>query len=328
MLNVKPLFDMHSHSTASDGKLSPRALVCEAARKGIRALAVTDHDTIAAYSEAEEAARECGLFLIHGVEIEINWSEFAPLKTPPVAMEELSEGALVRDTGTHRREFHLLGLGISAPSPDFLALMAELRDSREKRNLLMIERMKELGLPADLDEIYSISGTSFIGRPHFAEYLVQKKVVKNCEAAFKKYLAKGEVLFVPRRGADLERALRVIKESGGISVLAHPNTLYVSWGHLTGMLPKLREAGIDAIEAWHPNCTVHESERFTALAKANGFCVSAGSDYHGEGRRARKLGESSGGKKITAALYDFSPVAAGLTGELAGLAEMLREAAL
>jgi predicted metal-dependent phosphoesterase TrpH len=320
MLNVKPpLFDMHSHSTASDGKLSPGALVREAARKGICALAITDHDTIAAYSEAEEAACECGLLLIHGVEIEINWSEFAPLKKPEAAEETDADG----DEGAPRREFHLLGLGISKPSPDFMALMAELCNSREERNLLMIAKMKELGLPANLDEIYEISGTSFIGRPHFAEYLVQKKVVKNFAQAFKKYLAKGEALFVPRRGADLERSLRVIKESGGISVLAHPNTLYVSWGHLSSMLPKLREAGIDGIEAWHPNCTAHESERFTALAKANGFCVSAGSDYHGEGMRSRKLGESSGGQKNAASLFDLSPLEASLTGELAHLAAML-----
>jgi hypothetical protein len=89
------------------------------------------------------------------------------------------------------------------------------------------------------------------------------------------------------------------------------------------MLPKLRDAGIDGIEAWHPNCSAHESERFSALAKANGFCISAGSDYHGEGLRSRKLGESSGGKKNTANLFDFSPLAGTLTGELAQLTQML-----
>jgi predicted metal-dependent phosphoesterase TrpH len=298
------LLDLHTHSTASDGKLSPAALVRAAAAKGISTLAITDHDTISGLAEAELEAQKLRLRLIHGVEIEINWQEFPPIST------NFQAGA--EDSGGMRREFHLLGLGIDRPTTEFLKLMEELRESRENRNLMIVKKMRELGLPCDLDEIYALSGTSFIGRPHFAEYLVQKKVVRNVESAFKKFLAKGECLFIPRRGADFERSLRLIKDSGGISVLAHPTTLYVSWGHMPGILQKLREAGLDGLEAWHPITTVHESRRLLSLAQPLGLCITAGSDFHGEGRRDRTLGLSSGNTKITSSLCDFSPLAGAL----------------
>jgi predicted metal-dependent phosphoesterase TrpH len=296
------LFDLHSHTTASDGKLIPAALIRAAAEKGIRAIAITDHDTIEGLDEAAEEAKKSGVHLVDGVEIEINWNEFKPIR------DSLNEAG--EDAGRTRREFHLLGLGVDRPSAEFLALMSGLRESRQARNTIMIEKMREAGFPCDLEAIYKISGTSFLGRPHFAEYLVQQKAVKNIETAFKKYFAKGQKLFVPRKGADLAASIRLIKESGGIAVLAHPTTLYVSWGHMAGILSKLREEGIDGIEAWHPLTSVHESERLVSLAKPLGFCVSAGSDYHGEGRRDRKLGFCSGGIKITANLFDFSPLAA------------------
>jgi predicted metal-dependent phosphoesterase TrpH len=302
MMNDTSFFDLHTHTTASDGKLSPAALIRAAAEKGIRAIAITDHDTIGGLDEAAAEAKKHGIHLVRGVEIEINWNEFAPIQHGFSGAED--------DTRRARREFHLLGLGIDKPSTEFIALIAALCESRGARNKTMIEKMREAGLPCDLDEIYKISGTSFIGRPHFAEYLVQKKAVKNIETAFKRYFAKGQKLFVPRRGAGLARAISLIKESGGIAILAHPTTLYVSWGHLAGIFVKLREAGIDGIEAWHPLTTVHESERLIRLARPLGFCISAGSDYHGEGRRDRKLGFSSGGIKITKDLFDFSPLAA------------------
>ncbi|MDR2865592.1 MAG: PHP domain-containing protein [Spirochaetaceae bacterium] len=299
-MNVSKLFDLHTHSTVSDGKLSPSALVSAAADKGIVGLALSDHDTIAGLVEAGEEAQKRGIILVHAVEIEINWNEFPLLSG--------DSGTSNEGGGAGKREFHLLGLGIDEPSPDFLVLLAELRESRDKRNQIMVERMRDLGFPCDLAEIYAISGTEFVGRPHFAEYLVQKKIVKNYETAFKKYFGKGEPLFVPRKGADFARALRVIKESGGIAVLAHPTTLYVSWGHMQSILEKLREAGLDGIEAWHPLVSEHESRRLVGMAEPLGLCITAGSDYHGEGRRDRRLGESSGGIKISADLFDFSPL--------------------
>jgi predicted metal-dependent phosphoesterase TrpH len=291
---VQELIDLHSHSTASDGRLCPAELVRAAHDKGIAAFALTDHDTIDGLDEAEDEAQKTGVSLIRGVEIEINWNEFP----------------LMDDDGlsASHREFHLLGLGLDKVTPEFLELLNEMRLSREQRNIEMVRRMGEMGLPNDLDEIYKISGTSFIGRPHFADYLVQKKAVRNYEQAFKKYFAKGSALFVPRRGADFKRSLRLIKESGGIAVIAHPTSLYVSWAHIEAIFVKLKAEGLDGMEAWHPMTTAHEAHRLSSIAKKLGLCTTAGSDYHGEGRRDRKLGLSAGGTKNTRALFDFSPV--------------------
>jgi len=282
---MEELFDLHTHSTKSDGKLSPAELVREAKQKGIVALALSDHDNIEGLPEARKAAGECGIKLINGVEIEIDWNEFSGTD------------------GNSRQEFHLLGLRIDSPSKDFNDLMKELLEARSARNNLIVKRMKALSLPADLDEIYKLSGSSFIGRPHFAEYLVQKKVVKNFDEAFKKYLAKGQPLYIPKKGAVLQRAIAAIKNSGGITVLAHPNTLYVSWGHIGVILKKLKDECLDGIEAWHPLCSVNDSLRYCSLAKDFRLLISAGSDYHGEGRRERNLGRSSGGIKITRRLF-------------------------
>jgi len=286
---MEELFDLHTHSAKSDGKLSPAELVRAAKATGIAVLALTDHDNIDGLPEAGKAADECGIRLINGVEIEINWNESGGGGEDP------------------RREFHLLGLGIDSPSEDFRNLMRELLKARSGRNSLIVRRMEELSLPADLDEIYRLSGNSFLGRPHFAEYLVRKGAVGSFGEAFKKYLAKGQALYVPKKGAEFERALAAIKDSGGIAVLAHPKTLYVSSGHTVSILKKLKALGLDGIEAWHPLCTVKESRRYCAMAADLGLCVSAGSDYHGEGRRERSLGRSSGGIKITRDLFRGRP---------------------
>jgi predicted metal-dependent phosphoesterase TrpH len=291
------LYDLHTHSTASDGWLSPAALVTAACQKGVATLALTDHDTIAGLDEAQATATKQGIRFIPGVEIEVT-----PRATPtPVDAEEREYAA--------RREFHLLGLGFDQTNTAFLALLDDLRASREERNEKMFAKMRDMGIPTDESEIRAIAGGGFLGRPHFAEYLVRKGIVKNYETAFKKYLAKGEVLFVPREGADFMRAVELIHGAGGLAFVAHPTSLYISWGHMASFLPRARDAGLDGIEAWHPNASVHESERLVALAREAGLCISAGSDYHGEGRRDRHLGMAGGDTKIVASLLDFTPLA-------------------
>jgi predicted metal-dependent phosphoesterase TrpH len=264
--------DLHTHSGESDGSFSPAALIREAAKAGITTIALTDHDTVSGVAEAREEAQRLGLRFVPGVEIEIQ--------------SKLSG------------EFHLLGLGLSAPSACFLALLKELRENRERRNATILARMAELGIEASLDEIRAFSGGTLVGRPHFACFLVKNKIVKNQEAAFDRYLGKGKPLYVPKTGADFALSARLIRESGGIAVLAHPASLHVSWGRLPALIGELAEQGLDGIEAWHPNATVHACRRFETLAHSRGLFITAGSDFHGASRRDRKLGHTAGGKKI------------------------------
>jgi predicted metal-dependent phosphoesterase TrpH len=270
------MIDLHTHSTVSDGSLSPAELMQEAAKKQVHTIALTDHDTIDGIPEAREAAAALDrpIRLIPGVEVEIEWPH---------------------------GEFHLLGLGLTAPSPSLTSLLAEFSAIRQNRNLAMLDKMNHLfGTKADYEDILAIAGEKrmSVGRPHFASYLIRNHKVKTQEIAFSRYLGVGQPLYVKKPGIDFERAQAAIHESGGIAVIAHPATLYVSAGKIAAVFEEYRDKGLDGVEAWHPNATVHACQRYEAIAVNLGLCVTAGSDYHGDRRKDRKLGQTAGGLNI------------------------------
>jgi predicted metal-dependent phosphoesterase TrpH len=274
------VIDLHTHSTASDGSFSPSALVHAAAAQGITALALTDHDTLAGLREAEQAAKQEDIQFIPGIEIELSWEP---------------------------GEFHLLGLGISKPSPAFMEAIAGLAQKREARNRAIIERMQEAGIEAQYEDILALSGGHSVGRPHFASFLVNRHIVKNHEQAFEKYLAKGKPFYVPRECLEFRQALALIKESGGITVLAHPMSLYVAWGTLPSLIRNFQEQGMDGIEAWHPTATPRACKRLEELGRSLNMYITAGSDFHGANRPDRKLGITSGNCKISEAILEAIP---------------------
>jgi len=293
------MIDLHTHSTASDGSLAPFSLISEAARRGVSTIALTDHDSIHGNEEAARAALEFGLNFIPGVELEIIWR--------------------------HVGEFHLLGMGLQKPSASFLTALKELNRRREARNIEIIERMNEAGIAASYDDVISLAHGKeelppdgfelsvvrehSIGRPHFAALLTKMKIVKNREQAFERYLAKGKPFYIPKTGLEFEHAVEIIRESGGLAVLAHPMSLYVSWGHLPGLIQDLQDKGLDGLEAWHPSAKVSACKRLHALAKSLGLYITAGSDFHGEVRPDRKLGITAGGRKIDESLTFFPVIA-------------------
>ncbi|MDR3116137.1 MAG: PHP domain-containing protein [Treponema sp.] len=281
------MIDLHTHSSASDGTLSPAQLVENALQQGLSALALTDHDTIAGLDEAKQEAEKSALRFIPGIEIEITWEP---------------------------GEFHLLGLGIYQPRAAFLEALAELAHLREMRNRKIIQRMQEWSIPVTYEDILSLfrsSGKS-IGRPHFASLLIKLGVVKNQEQAFSQYLGRGRPFYVPKEGMEFRRAVQVIQDAGGIAVLAHPMSLYVAWGHLPALVKALKEQGLNGIEAWHPTAKVRSCKRLEELGKSLGLCITAGSDFHGETRPERKLGITAGNIKIDDAILAAIPALEGL----------------
>jgi predicted metal-dependent phosphoesterase TrpH len=279
------MIDLHTHSSASDGDLPPGELIEKAAAMGMTAIALTDHDTVSGIAEAETAAKSRKIAFIPGIELEITTE--APAET-----EKTAECTMVAG------EFHLLGLGIRHPSGAFLETLSHLAGARERRNLCMVEKMRETGLELSYDEVKAYAGGKVIGRPHFGHFLINRKLVKNQEQAFKRYLAKGRPFFVPKEGLEFDRAVTLIHESGGIAVLAHPMSLYVAWGRLPGLIKALKERGLDGIEAWHPTTKPKECARLEELGKSLGLRISAGSDFHGSARPDRKLGYTAGGRTI------------------------------
>ena len=279
------MIDLHTHSTASDGALTPKELIQAAARLGIRALALTDHDTIEGIEEARKESENLGILCIPGVELEINWEKPGTARSPS-------------------GEFHLLGIGLSNPSPELLQGIAELAESRRTRNREILDRAHERGITLDYQELLDLAGSTeqgkepIVGRVHIATLLVQRGVASTVEQAFDRYLGSGRPLYIPKKGLAFERALGMIHSSEGIAVLAHPLSLYVSWGQMPKLAASLTEQGLDGIEAWHPNAKVSACKRLDALGRSLGLIVTAGSDYHGPIRSDRKLGFTAGDRRI------------------------------
>jgi len=295
------MIDLHTHSNISDGDLSPDKLVKEAVRQGLRAIALTDHDTINGLESAKKAAFSENIQFIPGIEINIDWNG----------------GKGVPGVGPGG-EFHLLGLGINSPTQNFISKIEELIRRREERSRKILDKMHELSIEATWEELLDLaehgieensddSGKHSLGRPHFAALLMKKKIVKNVNQAFTRYLGVGKPLYVPKEGLIFEEAVSLIRESGGIPVLAHPISLFVAWGRLPDMIKTLQKRGLMGIEAWHPTAKPGSCRRLEELGKSLGLYVTEGSDFHGHVRPDRKLGYSSRGRKIEDAVLEAIP---------------------
>jgi predicted metal-dependent phosphoesterase TrpH len=292
------MIDLHTHSNFSDGDLSPAMLINKAVKQGVHALAITDHDTINGLESARNAAISVlaageNFIFIPGIEININWSS---QKSPP-GVSGLGPGG----------EFHLLGLGINNPTTAFKSAVRELSRRREERNREIMDRMYELSMEVTWDELLAVSGGHSLGRPHFAAVLIKRKIVKNQKQAFARYLGVGKPLYVPKEGLLFEEAAVLIRESGGIPVLAHPNSLFLAWGRLPDLVKALKDRGLMGIEAWHPTAKPGSCRRFEALGKSLGLYVTEGSDFHGSARPDRKLGYSNKDRKISEAILEAIP---------------------
>ncbi|MDR0567980.1 MAG: PHP domain-containing protein [Spirochaetaceae bacterium] len=274
------MIDLHTHSSASDGSYSPEELMRRAGERGLHAIALTDHDTLAGLNAARAAAETLGIGFIPGIEIEITWEP---------------------------GEFHLLGLGVRRPSPAFGAALAELGSLREARNREIIRKMQSANMDVSYEDLLAIACGPCIGRPHFAALMMRKRIVKSREQAFDRYLGKGRPLYVPKEGLEFRRAADIIKDAGGIAVLAHPLSLYIAWGRLPDLIKNLKDQGLDGIEAWHPTAKAHSCKRLEALGKSLGLYITAGSDFHGEARPDRKLGLTAGNRKIEDSVLTVLP---------------------
>ncbi|HUX51584.1 MAG TPA: PHP domain-containing protein [Spirochaetia bacterium] len=270
------MVDLHTHSTSSDGTMSPEQLVEHASALGMRAIALTDHDTVEGVEAAQQAATRCGITIIPGIEIEVNVPE-----------EDDVPGIC-----------HILGLGLRSWKGTIEAHLASILDNRDRRNRSIISRMKLAGVKIEYDDVKAYAGDGVVGRPHIARFMVEQQLAHNELHAFKEYLGEFGTYFVPRDLPSLEDGIRMIHEAGGLAVLAHPYTLFVSWTGLADRLIHWQRLGLDGVEAYHSNIRYNQAKRIAELAQSLGLIVSAGSDFHGLQRHDRKLGRTSDGRKI------------------------------
>ncbi len=245
------LVDLHIHSTASDGKHSPAAIIAKAAELGLKVISLTDHDSIEGIAPAIKAAKAFpGLTFIPGVEIST----------------DLPDG-----------EAHILGYFIDYTSPDFQKELEKFRDSREGRGRRMVEKLNKLGIKIDWTRVQAIAGDGAIGRPHVAQAMLERGYIKTFEEAFDKYIGHGGPAYVEREKMTPKEAVALILRAKGIPVLAHPFTVKDP----ETMVKSLKKAGLAGIEAYYKDNTAAATQATLRLAKKYGLIATGGTDYHG-----------------------------------------------
>jgi len=248
--------ELHAHTHFSDGLLSPAELVDLAVDRGLGVLAVTDHDSVEGVGPALAAA---------GTRLEL---------VPGIEISSTLEGL----------DLHILGYFIDPHSGPLGVRLARFREERRQRAIAIVERLAELGVPVSADDVLASAGPGVVGRPHVAQALLRAGHVPTIEIAFQKYLGARGSAFVPRPAFHSAEAVRVIRDAGGVAVLAHP-----------GLTPRrvvesLAEAGLAGLEVWHPQHNPPAQKRWFELASELGLVPSGGSDFHGPHRGAG-LGE-------------------------------------
>lgn len=264
--------DLHAHTNASDGTLSPSELVDLAVSKGLSALAITDHDTTGGIKEAMERA---SYHRSMGTNIEI---------IPGIEFSSEYQG----------RDIHIVGLFIDYDGEYFLGRIKHFADNRTKRNLEMCRRLTAHGMRVDYEELLKANPDSSITRAHFARFLMEHGYVKSIKEAFDRYIGDRCPCFVPRKKISPFRALEIIRKAGGFPVLAHPVLYGLGKEALDTLVRRLKEMGLGGIEAIYSTYTPSDERDIRALAKKYNLCISGGSDFHGKNKENIDLGTGLG----------------------------------
>lgn len=242
--------DLHAHTTHSDGLLTPPALVALARSHGVQTLAVTDHDTVSGLAEATLAAEEAGLTLVCGLEI---------------------------TAGLHGREIHVLGHFVDPTEPSLVAFCSSMGSERERRVVRMLASLAKAGVSLSFEEVAAQAKGQSLGRPHVARAMLAKGLVDHMQDAFDRYLTPGRPGWVERERPEAAAAIALIHRAGGTASVAHPGVDQISRQELRG----LAQAGLDAVEAFHPSHPQSQQEAYVRWGQAAGLLSTGGSDFHG-----------------------------------------------
>lgn len=258
------MIDLHLHTTASDGRLSPEQLVAEASRAGLTTIAVTDHDTVAATAAVMAACAARGMDAVAGVEI--------------TAIE-------------HRRDVHVLGYLFDPANVSLLAFLARQRAYRIDRVTAIAERLASLGMPIDAGPLLAAATSNTgqsIGRPQVAQAMLDAGYAATRDEVFERWLGDGKPAFVPRPSLPVADVIGMIHGAGGVASLAHPGETRVD-----DAIPRMRDAGLDAIEVYHSDHSPADRERYLRMAAELGLLVTGGSDFHANPEHGIVLGSVS-----------------------------------
>lgn len=275
----KPLqdcVDLHVHTTASDGSFSPAAVVELAARSGLAAIAITDHDTVDGCAEAVATGKKLGIEVLPGIEISLDFVD----------------------------NTHLLGYFPRGYTAEFLSAIATLKAYREERIPKILSKLEELGCPVTLAEAQKESGNDVIGRPHIARIMLRKKYVSSIQEAFDRYLASNAAAYVRKRKFTPEEALSLIGRSGGVPVLAHPVTMDMESAMLARYIPVWKKAGLRGIETLYSEYSIEQQLFLEDLADRESLLKTGGTDFHGSSKPKIAIGSGKGNLRVPKSYYD------------------------
>lgn len=250
--------DLHLHSTASDGTKSPTEVVREAARRGVRGISLTDHDTTAGLEEAAFEAERVGITLLTGAELSAN------------------------EPG---RSVHILAYGFRPDAPGIQSFFSEYRVARNQRAARIVERLQDHGLGIELDDVLQEAGEGVVTRAHIGRALVRVGAVPDQQTVFGRYLGRGGPAFVEKPPTPPARVFEMVRRAGGVTVLAHPGRT-----HRAGAIRRWAREGLNGVEVLHPHNTPNVRSRLAALASELGLLRAGGSDWHGPDSARAELG--------------------------------------
>lgn len=253
--------DLHVHTTASDGTQTPEEIVDLACKKGLSAIALTDHDTTDGIDLAREAASGTGLEIIPGVELNTDWED---------------------------TEIHILGYFLDYRSLYLQEILDKMRQAREERAEKMIAKLSALGVALSYENLKKIAGKATICRPHIAQAMIAAGYVSSIKEAFEKYIGRGKEAYVPRTRMDPFTAIAVIEKAKGVPVLAHPGL-----ANRDNLIPALVKKGLLGIEVYYPQHTPEMIDKYRWYSKRYCLVMTGGTDYHGAGRDYPPLGAVS-----------------------------------
>jgi predicted metal-dependent phosphoesterase TrpH len=275
--------DLHIHSTASDGSLSPAEILTLAQDLNLGAIAITDHDTIDGSKEAIAFGIPPAIQFLTGVEISAS-------PPPPFSCSG---------------SFHILGYSINLDDPVLNNTLSLLQESRKNRNPKILTLLSNMGIRLTLEEIRSGVGECQLGRPHIALIMVKKGYVQSIDEAFEKYLGKGKPAYVDKYRIDCAKAIETITEAGGIPVLAHPTLLQIKNNEIfENLVSTLKEMGLKGIEIYYPEHTLDLVSHYAEIANRHNLLMTGGTDFHGSIKPEIKMGSGKGNLSIPYDLYE------------------------
>ncbi|MBR2957304.1 MAG: PHP domain-containing protein [Clostridia bacterium] len=264
------LIDLHTHSTCSDGSMTPTELVKHAAENGICAIALTDHDTVSGVEEAVRAGERYGVEVVPAIEFSVK----------------------------SQTETHILGYFIDIHNPRLKEILGEIIEKRIERNVMTAKLLKDLGFDVTLEEAASLAPGGVIGRAHFARVMMNKGYVSSVKEAFEKYLSSDKPAYFGNQKLEAKTTIEAIHSAGGVAFLAHPHLIKISDEELEKYLNELKSYGLDGLEGYYTDYDEEMQEKFQAMAKRHGLKLSGGTDFHAAMKPHISIGKGTGNMVI------------------------------